>query len=101
MGQKEKILNLFKGNNWVCTSTMYAQYISDPRTLICKLKKDGYVFEWQWCNDHRHTGNSKKWKLIRPESGDFAPITNKAINDKLDLVDSSDSGDILIDLTKK
>ena len=66
--QKQKILNLLTDSTWVCTSQMYALYMSDPRRRIVDLKKDGYILESRKCQSHDyHRGGSKEWHLIGRE----------------------------------
>ena len=63
--QKNKILELLKNGDWICTSQMYALYMSDPRRRLIDLKNDGYVLESKKCELHDfHRGGSKMWKFI-------------------------------------
>ncbi len=64
--QKQKILEMLRNNEWVCTSLMYASFIADPRKRLSDLKKK-YTLEWRWCENptHNHRGNMKEWRLIR------------------------------------
>jgi hypothetical protein len=64
MSQHEKILNLLKNGDWVCSSKFYAEYIADPRTRLVELKKKGYNLVSRWCLTHKHDGQMKEWKLI-------------------------------------
>jgi hypothetical protein len=65
MTQSQKIINLLDDNNWHCSSQFYAMFISDPRTRICELKKDGFKLENRWCESHSyHEGNPKEWRLL-------------------------------------
>lgn len=67
--QEHKILRLLGYTDFVCTSMFYANYISDPRTIICRLKKKGYKLESRQCRNeyHNHEGNSKEWHLIKEQ----------------------------------
>ena len=64
MSQKDKILGLLQDGNWHCTSSMYAMYMADPRTILAKLysKGNGNV-ERHWCKSHQHDGKMKEWRL--------------------------------------
>ena len=70
--QKTKILELLEQSEWVCTSAMYACFMSDPRRRICDLKEKGYLLESRKCQSHDyHRGGSKEWHLKGTE-----PMTN-------------------------
>ena len=63
--QLNKILKLLERGDWVCTSQMYALYMSDPRRRLCDLKEKGYILESKKCSLHDfHRGGSKMWRLI-------------------------------------
>ncbi len=64
MSQKSKIINLLDDAQWHCTSEMYQMYMSDPRTIISKMRKDGYNLVSRWCQSHKHEGMQKQWKMI-------------------------------------
>ncbi len=62
--QTNKILELLETGRWVCTSEMYAMFMSDPRRRLCDLKDKGYKLESRICQQHNyHNGNSKEWRL--------------------------------------
>lgn len=64
--QSKKLLEILNDGAWHCTNEFYSVYMSDPRTIICQLKKRGYKFQWRWCIDpkHNHQGHSKQWMLL-------------------------------------
>lgn len=62
--QHAKILSFLESGNWVCSSKFYAEYIADPRTRLCELKKQGYGLISRWCLSHHHDGKMKEWRLI-------------------------------------
>ena len=65
MSQKSTILNILTDYEFHCSSEFYANYIADPRTRLCELKKAGYVLENRKCEKHDyHKGFSKQWKLL-------------------------------------
>lgn len=64
MSQHQKILTLLDKGDWVCTSSMYALFIADPRKRLCELKEKGYQLESRRCQQHNyHDAGSKEWRL--------------------------------------
>ncbi len=62
--QKNKVLELLRNQEWCCLTDFLDAYLSEYRTLINMLKKDGYEIEPRPCTRHVH--NSKKtleWRL--------------------------------------
>lgn len=76
MSQKNKILLLLQDNSWHCTNEFYASFIADPRSRISELKRNGYILEWRWCQQHNHA-KSKEWRLIPEPAYDYngRPVT--------------------------
>lgn len=66
MTHANTILNLLREQEYVCTNEFYRRFIADPRTILSRLKKEGYEFYSRPCENpsHNHNGPSKEWKLI-------------------------------------
>jgi len=80
MSQQDKILELLKDQEWVCSSQFYSRYIADPRKRLHELRVKGYEMEWRWCKTHEHQGQSKEWKLNNaPES--FKQVKTSTVSD--------------------
>ena len=62
--QQDIILDLLSKGDWICSSQFYAQFIADPRTRLCELRKKGFILESRRCEQHDfHRGGSKEWRL--------------------------------------
>lgn len=87
MSQHTKILNLLESGNWICSSKFYAEFIADPRTRLCELKKQGYQLISRWCLAHHHEGKMKEWRLMGELQGGvviqqhsaFKPVVDPAL----------------------
>ena len=75
--QINKIMELLKAGDWICTSQMYALYMSDPRRRLCDLREKGYILESKKCSLHDfHRGGSKMWRFIQlPNDPPTLPIS--------------------------
>ena len=62
LSNRKKILEILNDGNWHCTNEFYGSYIADPRTIIAKMRKDGYNLQSRWCETHKHN-HSKEWRL--------------------------------------
>jgi hypothetical protein len=64
MSQKHKIIELLGSGMWVCSRELAANYMVDYRSVINKLRKEGYIIETKRCDMHHHDGKMNMWRLI-------------------------------------
>lgn len=50
---------------WVCSSDFARNYMVDYRSLINKLRKEGFVIETKRCELHHHDGKLNMWMLTK------------------------------------
>ncbi len=61
------ILDLLHSKDWVCTSDMYREFMSDPRRRLIDIKEMGYTLESRRCTQHGfHRGGSREWRIVAP-----------------------------------
>lgn len=63
MIQTEKIKQLLNQSEWVCGRVFLGNYISEYRTRINELRKQGFKINTRKCQSHKHKGGMQEWKL--------------------------------------
>lgn len=76
MSQKEKIIAKLGDGLWHCSRELIDLYCVDYRSVINKLRKEGFVIETKACEFHIHEGRMNMWRLISLPPR-FEPVPDK------------------------
>ena len=64
--QKLRILEMLRSKEWTCGTEMLGSYISEYRTRINDLRKDGHIIDARPCRQHQHESpNLQEWTLVQ------------------------------------
>ena len=83
MTQKQIIKEKLSNGEWICGTKFLELFISEFRSRINEIRKEGWAIETRTCRQHSHNSKTlQEWRLIGETSQESAQIrTNLPKND--------------------